>query len=202
LLKTALILLSAGSSSRMKRNKALLDWNSDYLINHQLKQLELLGHDVFLVLGKDSELIKSKLTPGEYNVIENFEWEQGMSSSIKCSLNYIKEKSSQYDSFMFIAVDQPLLDFEYYSQMIDEFYNGSHSIVVSQTIDEKLSIPAMFSIDYLGEFDKLIGDKGAKKIILDNLDNTFKMPSTYKVSDMDVKSDVVKLQKIFFSNKS
>jgi CTP:molybdopterin cytidylyltransferase MocA len=60
----------------------------------------------------------------------------------------------------------------------------------------------MFSIDYIGEFDKLKGDKGAKKIILDNLVNTFKMPPSYKVLDMDVKSDVVKLQKIFLLNKS
>ena len=100
------VLLAAGESVRMLKQKALLPWNGTTLIESQV--LSLLGAgvtEIVVVLGYRARML-SNLVDGLPNVktIRNPRYRTGKSSSVKAGLRHIDPKA---DGILILAVDQP-----------------------------------------------------------------------------------------------
>ena len=100
------ILLAAGESTRMRRQKALLPWQRTTLIQYQVGSLLEAGiSQVVVVLGHRAERLRSLLedTPGVQTVL-NLRYRTGKSSSVRAGVGHVSPDAS---AVLVLSVDQP-----------------------------------------------------------------------------------------------
>jgi molybdenum cofactor cytidylyltransferase len=122
------ILLTAGKSSRMGRDKALLEINNRKIINIIIEKLiNSINNNVYIVLGYHSELIKKNIEPKFLNkikIIYNENYEQGMYSSIKKGVFALSGKKH----FILQMIDQPFIGHDLYNKIIEK-YDGESPLL-------------------------------------------------------------------------
>lgn len=105
--RVSAILLAAGESSRMGRQKALLPWRGKTLLGYQLAQLAAVDEvrEIIVVTGHEPEVITAiaAATP-RARAVHNAAYHTGKVGSIKAGLAAI---SPEADAVMLLAVDQP-----------------------------------------------------------------------------------------------
>ncbi len=100
------ILLTAGKSTRMGQNKALLPWKGQTLLEYHLDQLRQTSVEkTIVVLGFEAE----KLLPlvekaAKASAIINSDYATGRCSSIRAGMRVLPPQS---DSVLILAIDQP-----------------------------------------------------------------------------------------------
>jgi CTP:molybdopterin cytidylyltransferase MocA len=86
-MKSSVILLAAGASTRMGQPKALLDFKGKYWIDYQIESLRQIGFKkILVVLGFSNELITSKMKSTNIELIFNPTPEAGQFSSVQVGL--------------------------------------------------------------------------------------------------------------------
>ncbi|MCF7919278.1 MAG: nucleotidyltransferase family protein [Candidatus Cloacimonetes bacterium] len=114
-MKLETIILAAGSSSRMGKDKALLQVNGISVIKTIIDKVSPFSSKVIIIAGENYSQLKT-----EYDVIYNEQWQKGMFSSLQKGL----AASSANCWLMLHLIDHPFIKPETYSEMI-------------QAIDEK-----------------------------------------------------------------
>ncbi|RYY30492.1 MAG: nucleotidyltransferase family protein, partial [Sphingobacteriaceae bacterium] len=80
----AVIILAAGSSSRLGRPKQLLKYQHISLIKRAVKTaLQVTAENVFVVTGFLHQELVDELKDCPIRIVHNPDWNEGMSSSIK-----------------------------------------------------------------------------------------------------------------------
>ncbi len=119
------ILLTAGKSSRMGQDKALLKINGKFIINILISKLiKTVNKNVFVVLGHHSEIIKNNIEQqfsDKINIIYNENYESGMYSSIKKGVSAL----SGENHFILQMIDQPFIEQELYTKIVNEYNDQS-----------------------------------------------------------------------------
>jgi molybdenum cofactor cytidylyltransferase len=175
--KIALIILAAGSSKRMKAVKQLLPWRNTTLLEHVIET----GVNF---LGANYKNIEEQIDSANVTLINNPRWEEGMGTSISCSLAYLNTKSLIFDAILIALCDQPLIDVTYFNKLINNFIDKNINIVSSN-----LGVPAIFGLKYFKSLTELDQDIGARKIISSNKDDLFVVQEEKKLVDIDTEKD-------------
>src|SRR5215204_4331408 len=107
----AVLILAAGQSSRLGSPKQLLDYQGTSLIKKvvQTALASEIGH-VIVVVGANSVRIISELNMPGLHIVENKDWEEGMSSSIRLGVKEARKINPRTDGLMILVCDQPYLD--------------------------------------------------------------------------------------------
>lgn len=101
----AAVLTAAGASRRMGTPKALVRYRDRPLLLHQLEALEGFGQRI-VVLGNGATEIREAVTlPPEVVVVENPDWEQGRSGSLRRGFGAVSRSAG---AILVSGVDQPL----------------------------------------------------------------------------------------------
>lgn len=191
-LNIAFVILAAGESKRMGKPKQLILWKGEMLIKHIVRIAKTsCAKDVFVVLGAHSNLIIPYLDE-DVKVLINYNWKKGLASSIVCAMKYFSKLDNKYDGIIFSLVDQPLIEEYHYSSLINTFKSCDYSIVATE-YDDFAGVPAIFSSKLFSELNQLKGNQGAKKIIRQNITNTFLLKSNNQLIDIDTPEDFKKL---------
>lgn len=185
--RLALVILAAGSSSRMGQCKQLLAWSSSTLLEHCICQANAsLATDVFIVLGSNKEEILNKIKLTQSQLIDNPNWEKGLSSSIVIACQELKNKN--YDSLMFTLADQAHIDSLFLNSMIGKSIQNPQSIVAS-SYPKSLGVPAIFPAKFYQQLIQLEGEYGAKTLINANLEHCVSIQAKEKLIDIDTIED-------------
>lgn len=218
----AIVVLSAGSSSRLGQNKQLISVEGQALITRQCRELLLLNLPVYCVLGYQADQVSQalKVLP-EINFIENVQWSEGLGGSIAVATNVLK---TQFNHLLFILGDQWQLNAELLSDFITSSTLNQSKITVAThmsntqnkrakqvticaPIDNELSInslaisdlspPVIFNQRYYHELSLLTGEKGAKSLLEKHLQqiNAFYLPQAF--IDLDTPEQLSALRKIY-----
>lgn len=198
-MKTNLILLAAGNSTRFKGNKIMhefqgkplgvhiidkgtsVPFNSIILVT-QYKEFAKLVNDKYNSISSEkieakfesaSECVGDKLF--RINIIINDEPNKGISHSIKLGLEQCKD----CDSVMFAVCDQPFITEKTMNGMIKAMKDTEKNIICAGDGDA-LGNPTLFHMKYREELMKLEGDVGGKKVIKKLMGDTF----IYQVEDV------------------
>jgi molybdenum cofactor cytidylyltransferase len=100
-MKTGIILLAAGSSSRLGRAKQLIQIQGETLVNNAIKEAKKSKADgLVVVLGANAALIQTGFDSSSTPFIVNPDWQHGMSSSMHFptrSIDHLKGGFRQRD---------------------------------------------------------------------------------------------------------
>jgi molybdenum cofactor cytidylyltransferase len=190
-----LLILAAGSSSRMGKPKQLLEFEGATLLTHVAKvACQSNVYPIILVLGANEDVIRKSLDIPQLDIVTNENWETGMASSIIKGICYIKEKYPKVDGIMIIVGDQPYLDETQIYQLIN-LQNTSGLPIAACSYAGIIGTPALFHKSVFSELLGLNGDIGAKKIIEKRMPNVVTIPFDKGVIDIDTEEDYMNLIK-------
>lgn len=187
------ILLAAGNSKRFGENKLLYPVNEKPMYRHVLDKLHQLfenqkvGH--LLVVTQYAQ-IEEQLHQKFPNVVivKNENPELGISFSIKLGLDVLQQISPESKACMFIVGDQPYIKKDTLTGFLNEWEKQSQQIAACAN-EDTIGNPVIFSNAYYQQLRQLTGDRGGKKIVLANLQDTFFYQISKKeLEDIDVKS--------------
>jgi molybdenum cofactor cytidylyltransferase len=191
----AIVILAAGSSSRLGSPKQLLAYNGKNLLHHAVDTALQTGcESVFVVLGASSELLRNELKDKPVSVLENADWQEGMASSIRCGLKYITGTILRPDSVIFMVCDQPIVSSALLLELLAK-RNETKMPIAASAYGDKLGTPALFHRSFFPLLMELSGDTGAGKLIAANLEKTAVVPFPEGVTDIDTAEAYEQLKK-------
>ncbi|KQO20691.1 molybdopterin-guanine dinucleotide biosynthesis protein MobA [Flavobacterium sp. Leaf82] len=187
--KIAIIILAAGSSSRLGRPKQLLAYKNTTLLQNTIKEASSVENTfVIVVTGSNHDLIKTDLDSSKIKVTYNSNWESGMSSSINKGLSELLLLYPDCESCIFAVCDQPYVISKIFEDLIAEYQKTNKGIIAS-SYAETLGTPVLFDKKYFSNLLKLEGQEGAKKIINRFLDDAVSIPFEKGNIDIDTPED-------------
>lgn len=159
----AIVILAAGSSSRMGQAKQLLPIKQTTLLGIAIEQAQNSNaKKVYCVLGKHADLIQESIKTYNIEIIHNPNYKNGLSSSIVTCIEHLQSKS--VDAILIMLADQPKVDAAYLNVLIDSF--AQHPTKISASYySGTYGVPAIFPWSYVDQLLKLEGDKGAKALL-------------------------------------
>jgi molybdenum cofactor cytidylyltransferase len=157
------IILAAGGSSRLGQPKQLLRDGGESLVRRVAKTaLESDCDRVVIVIGSYAEQVRRELDDLPVSIIENQDWQSGMSSSIRAGVEELLR--DDLDGVVIMLCDQPLVTPELINNLLRTHREIGRPIVAS-TYSGTRGVPAFFSKELLTELASLIADEGARRII-------------------------------------
>ncbi|OSY86922.1 hypothetical protein WH52_14150 [Tenacibaculum holothuriorum] len=187
---TAIIILAAGSASRMGAIKQLLPYKNTTLLGWAIKNaLETKTNEVFCVLGANAETIKREIDSLSIETILNTKYKNGLSSSIATGINHIIDKS--FDAILIMLADQPYVNTTYLNTLLKTSKENPHNIIVSN-YGKNIGVPAIFPKSYFQDLTDLKGDKGAKLFLEKHLSEVIKI-KTINLIDIDTPEEYQQL---------
>lgn len=185
----AIVILAAGEGHRFGSSKQVAKFKGKPLLQHQIDSCCNTKLDCFVVLGAHHRLIQNTVCFQGSTVLINTQWKKGMSSSIR---HAVIELSNSYSGLLFVAGDQPLISSWHLVEMFKLWYKNPNCIVCSE-FNGELGIPAIYSREFYSELKQLSGDKGGKKVILDNMELVTKYSLPEAAIDIDTPEDLASL---------
>ena len=190
-----IIILAAGQSSRLGSPKQLLEFEGRKLIVGAVETATYFSsYPVIVVLGAHAEIIKSYLDMPNIKLVQNENWKQGVSSSIKKGIEEMNLYYPHVDGLILMVCDQPYLDHTTIQKLID-LQSQTNLAAAACEYDGILGTPALFHKSLFGELSILEGDKGARKLLESMKDKVARLPFSDGATDIDTQEDYLKLIK-------
>lgn len=192
--RTAAVILAAGTSSRMgeERNKLLLPLYHRPVLAHVIEAvLGSRARPIVLVLGyQASEVrahIQQDLKEGELEVIENPDYAQGQSTSMKAGLRALLSGAHQndLDGVIFLLGDQPMIT----SAMINELIalrEQSGKRIILPLYQGQRGNPVIFALDLVPELLQVNGDEGGRGVLKRHPDEIATLEMGEEAANFDV----------------
>jgi molybdenum cofactor cytidylyltransferase len=156
------IILAAGRSERMSRLKQLMPWQQSTVLEQTVDNfLGSKANEVIVVVGYRAEEVRRVLAGKPVRWVINPDYEQGMSASIIAGLSLVDD---QTQAVMLALGDQPLINSQTISRLIDEF-SGCDKGIVIPTYRGRRGHPVIFALTYKEQLLQLKGDVGGRQII-------------------------------------
>jgi molybdenum cofactor cytidylyltransferase len=188
-MKTGIILLAAGSSSRLGRAKQLIGFQGKTLIQKAINEANNCQADcLVVVLGSNPELIQTGFESSSAPFIINSDWQQGMSSSMQAGLRFLMEKEV-IEQVVLMLCDQPFVNASLLNQLINAKETSGKGIVAA-AYSNTLGVPALFDKRYFEELLQLTGSEGAKKVIFNHQAEVHALDFPLAALDLDTEEDV------------
>jgi molybdenum cofactor cytidylyltransferase len=160
-----IIILAAGSSTRMGQSKQLLSIEGEPLILRSVKAaIETQLKKIVVVLGSREEQHRAVIQNMPLDIIYNKAWQKGMGSSIKAGLDKLLTNNILCEAVIILVCDQPLLTTRHIQLLIEKYQHSKKPIVASR-YSESDGVPALFSKHYFPVLLAMDDRFGAKKII-------------------------------------
>jgi len=161
----SVILLAAGSSSRLGQPKQLVEVEGvPLLLKSTLAALDANYAHVVVVLGSNADEHKKTIAHLPVEIITHDAWEKGMGSSLKAGLKYVTTSRPDTRAMVIMVCDQPLLTAMHLSALRDAFNHSSAHIVASR-YGNTLGVPALFDQTLFSELLNIKDSQGAKVVI-------------------------------------
>jgi molybdenum cofactor cytidylyltransferase len=148
------LILAAGESRRMRRDKALLSYRGRTFLETLILSLRGAGiQDIAVVLGHHAEEIQQAVDLSGVRVVLNPDYQRGQTSSLQAGLAAVQKVS--VDAVILCLVDHPAVSAEIIGRLISSFekdrppavipiHRGhrGHPVVISRTLfAELLALP-------------------------------------------------------------
>lgn len=183
------VLLAAGGSRRMGKNKLLLPYGNHTVIEQSLFQLSVSDVDEVLVISgfqhnKLSDIIKRRFKE-KIKIVYNENYRSGRSESIRCAVNSLDEKS---DAVLFMVADKPSVKTDLINRAITEYKKYMPLLLYVGTPGGR-GHPVIFSRKLFSELLELKGEPTGESIFDKYGDYTLVIDDDNDQIDIDTPED-------------
>ncbi len=160
--RVAIVILAAGTSSRLGTPKQLLELGGEPLIRHTVRNAEASSACVIvLVVGSRAEEVAAAAGDGEHRVIVNSAFAAGQSTSMIAGLQALGD---DIDAVIMMLGDQPTVQPGLIDRLIERF-NATGAPIVRPSYNDGPGNPVLFAKDLFPDLNRVTGDLGARDLI-------------------------------------
>ena len=185
------ILLAAGTSTRMGRNKMLLDLGGETVLRRAARRAIDGGlYPLIVVLGSQAARAETELGGLECRVATNPHYESGITSSMHCGLAALPMTTA---AAMILLADMPFVTADMIGQMVRRYQQTAARLVISDY--EGVNAPPMLYDKHLfGELQATHGERCGREVVQRHLDDAevLRWPAS-ALADLDVPEDYERL---------
>ena len=165
---TGIIILAAGSSSRLGQPKQLVPWRGIPLIRHAaITAIKARLGPVVVVLGAVEESCREVLEDLDLIITGNLEWESGMGSSISCGVAALASHDSEgLENVIVTLCDLPLITPEILQKLSAQRHSERTEVVACHN-GTSWAPPILFSRKRFPLLESLTGPEGARSLLRD-----------------------------------
>lgn len=186
-----LILLAAGSSSRMGTPKQLLDYGGKPLLRHAAEVgLASICRPVLAVLGSQAELIGKAIEDLPLEIVLNPRWEEGMGTSIHAGVEIAQARN--LDGVILALADQPLVTAAILNRLVETHLETGQAIVSSQYAGT-VGVPVFFARAFFANLLKLAPGQGCKGLIVAHEAQVMRLDCPEAEVDIDTPQEYARL---------
>jgi molybdenum cofactor cytidylyltransferase len=191
---TGVIILAAGSSSRLGTAKQNLVYQGQTLLQRAIETaLVSICQPVIVVLGANENVIRPTIEEMPVNIISNADWQEGMSSSIRLGIKEIQKTEPNIASVILMLCDQPFVDFSILNVLVKTQTNNGRDIAAC-AYNDTIGAPVLFDVVYFEDLLLLKGQEGAKKLLVKYSDKVVSIPFPLGSVDIDTIEDYEKIR--------
>ena len=165
--KTAVVILAAGSSSRLGYAKQLVHFRGKMLLQHSI---DAASHFQFcsntVVVGARAHEILEHTELKIFSAVINEDWEEGMASSIRLGLKHAIDKVKDLEHIIVLLADQPFVNVQVIENLISK------------------------------HIEQITADQGAKKLLKDQNFKYNTVKFDQGTIDVDTAEDVMRLKQL------
>jgi molybdenum cofactor cytidylyltransferase len=183
-----IVVLGAGSSSRLGSPKQLLVFKGLSLIRRAAIIALEITHKVVVVTGAEAAKVQEEVEELPLTVIHNKDFKEGIASSIRLGLSTLVSQSDGLKGVIFTVCDQPYLSSDILKQLIDSAASSDKGIICCG-YGGSVGIPVLFKGAHFDVLMNLKGDFGAKRIVQTHLYDTITIDFPAGDKDIDTPDD-------------
>ena len=191
------LVFAAGKSTRFQGIKQLAKISGSTLIESSYQEVEKSDiEDTLLILGSYKSQILSEINIDISNVgfVERADLGFGVSISESIAKYVVNQSDARAVSHVLITLaDQVALKRKHFNQLKLASITHPDKIICCLTSDGICS-PVIFPKGYFNALCQLQGDKGAKSIVMENLENIVKISIDEAAIDIDTQEDFLRWQ--------
>ena len=165
--QVGLLLLAAGSSSRLARPKQLLPYQGQTLLRRAAEvAVASPCRPLVLVTGALHEELLPEMEGLPFHVVRNDAWADGMGGSIAAGLAELETaaEAARVDAVIVILCDQPLLTEDVLGRLIVQFQATGQPVVAAAYAGTQ-GVPALFGRAVFPQLLALRGASGARELL-------------------------------------
>ena len=185
------VLLAAGSSSRLGRPKQLVSINGQSLVRRQTQLLEhLRAASTIVVTGAVESEIHQALDGIPVQFVHNPNWEKGMGSSLACAIKQLPERVR---GVLVLLCDQWQIDSHDLKRLIDA-WSGNPMCAVAAEWNNIIGPPVIFPRSVFDRLSRLKGEQGARQVLRRGKTEVIRIKMEHASQDLDVPADLAQLE--------
>jgi molybdenum cofactor cytidylyltransferase len=187
--RTGIVILAAGSSTRLGRPKPLLPYHGSTFIEQVVsKAITAALYPVVVVTGAHTDEITNALAGKKTHLTHNARWQEGMGTSIVAGLSAMQHLQPDAEAVIITVCDQPHLSAALLQTLITTQVSTNKGIVAC-SYSETIGAPTLFTRPYFADLSALSGNEGARKVLLQNRDDLAVVPFPEGAIDVDTPED-------------
>jgi molybdenum cofactor cytidylyltransferase len=173
--KVAAIVLAAGRSTRMGRNKLMADLaGAPLLLRTVDAALSSRARSVVVVTGHEAERVRTALGPRAVTIAHNPDYGKGLSTSVRSGLAALPP---EVDAALICLGDMPRIDAGLLDRLIQAFNPIEGRAICVPTWQGKRGNPVLWGRQFFAEMAALTGDVGAKHLMADHPELVTEVPA-------------------------
>ncbi len=166
----AIVILAAGTSSRARRNKLMVDLGGEPMFMKAVRAaIKSKASPIYVVTGYRAEELEEYLQDLDINILRNNDYASGVRTSIRLGLNSIP---SFCDGAILLPADMPYITPEYLNKMIASFDKNNHKQVCISYYQGKKYNPILWGRDLYQSADLVPENAHLRVVFIEHLDYT------------------------------
>jgi molybdenum cofactor cytidylyltransferase len=179
------IVLAAGRSRRMGRQKLLLPWGNGTMLGHVVAEIARSPvAQIFVVVCADGDSIARVLSDHRVTLVTNPDPDSDMLASVRCGLRVIP---SDCDAVLLALGDQPSISSALIGEMIRNHHPGTKAIVVPVHSGQR-GHPLLFSAGYGDEILTRFDGVGVHALLTAHSNEILEVPAASDSVLVDIDS--------------
>lgn len=193
--QVGVILLAAGSSSRLGRPKQLLQVQGKSLVQHSMAVATNAGlGPVVVVLGASAVAIAKEVQQPEVHTVLNEDWQEGMAASIRSGVAQLLAVAPDVSAAILMVCDQPYVSANLLKNLVAAHLHTGKPIITCSYVDT-FGPPTLFQKALFPGLLQLTGDVGARSILKQYANEVAAIPFPEGVVDIDTEMDYEQVTK-------
>jgi len=186
----SVILLAAGSSSRLGQSKQLVQVDGlPLLLKSVMAALNANYIHVLVVLGANADQHRKTIAHLPVEILIHNNWEKGMGSSLKTGLHHIIKYRPETNGVVVMVCDQPLLTTEHLVALRNA-YKNNHSKIVASKYKTVTGVPALFDQSLFPLLLEINDTQGARVLIDSHIESVSTIDWADGYLDIDTPEDL------------